>query len=264
MIVALLFAFVTTGPPTHISADSAEALVRRIQAAVEAGRTDAERAAWEREHPRDDLAAERRTLALATLDRLAYRDADAEREYATLLKGDSVRNAAFAYGLLGAGALRAQEARLAEAEPFLRRALATLGTAPSAGAATALGTLASVVSRTVSVDSALRVYDNALRVLPPRDDWLRGWIACNTLVARARRADPDVARLARPTADSAIRAGNRRGAAACLSALAQDYERRTMIDSALATFAETADLQRATRNLSALAVSRQWQGYVLY
>ena len=264
MVVALVVAFITAGPLPHLSADSAEALVRRMQAAVEAGRADAERAVWERERPRDDVAAERRTLALATLDRLAYRDADAEREYATLLRGDSVGNAAFAYGLLGAGMLRAQEARLAEAEPFLRRAVSALGRTPSSGAATALGTLGIIVSRTVSVDSALRVFGNSLAALPPRDDWLRSWLACNALVARVRRADPDVARLSRPTADSAIRAGNRRGAAACLAALAQDYERRTMIDSALATFGEVADLQRATRNLSALAVSRQWQGYVLY
>ncbi len=264
MIVALLVVFFAGGPSPHLSADSAEALVRRIQAAVEAGRADAERAAWEGERPKNDIAAERRTLALATVDRLAYRDADAEREYAILLHADSARNAAFAYGLLGAGALRAQEARLAEAEPFLRRAIVALGSAPSAGAATALGTLGIVVSRTVSVDSALHVYNNAMRAVPRDDDWLRAWIACNALVARVRRADPDVARLARPTADSAIHAGNRRGAAACLAALAQDYERRTMIDSALATFGEVADLQRATRNLSALAVSRQWQGYVLY
>ena len=264
MLVPLLVVFLAAGPSPHLSADSAEALVRRIQAAVEAGRAEAERAAWVRERPRDDVAAERRTLALATLDRLTYRDADAEREYATLLHADSVRNDAFGYGLLGAGALRAQEARLAEAEPFLRRAVAALGTASSAGTATALGTLAIVVSRTVSVDSALHVFDGALRAVPPRDNWLRSWIGCNVLVyARVRRADPQVARLARPMADSAILAGNRRGAAACLAALAQDYERRTMIDSALATFGEVADLQRATRNLSALAVSRQWQGYVL-
>jgi tetratricopeptide (TPR) repeat protein len=263
MLVALLVGLVAVAPATHLSADSAEALVRRIQTAVEAGRADTERATWERQRPNDDVGAERRTLALATLDRLTYRDADAEREYAVLLRADSVRNAGFAYGLLGAGALRAQEARLAEAEPFLRRAITALGAAPSAGAATALGTLAIVVSRTVSVDSALHLFNSSMRVVPRGDDWLHAWIACNVLVARVRRADPEVARLARPTADSAVRAGNRRGAAACLAALAQDYERRTMIDSALATFGEVADLQRATRNLSALAVSRQWQGYVL-
>src|SRR5438105_2937482 len=77
-------------------------------------------------------------------------------------------------------------------------------------------------------------YAAARRLAP--DDWVRTWVDCNALVARVRKGDPAVARLARASADAAKRAGNPRAAAACLAALAQDYERRTMIDSALATF----------------------------
>jgi hypothetical protein len=104
----------------------------------------------------------------------------------------------------------------------------------------------------------------ALRLAPSDDGWLRTLIVCNTLVVSVRRADPAVARVARSAAVAAQTAGNLRAAAACLAALAQDYERRTLMDSALATFDEVAALQRAARNFWSLAGTRQWQGYVLY
>ncbi len=261
LLTIVLFAQLQQGP--ELSIDSADALVRRMQAAVEAGRGPAERSMWA---PRVTPDSNDRTalLAVATLDRFLYRDADAERAYRAIVR-DQASPAAFAYAVLGLGALRAQQARLAEAEPLLRDAARLLSRGRhSAGEAQALGTLAIVVSRTVSLDSAIATYAAALKRVPDGDGWLREWIACNALVARVRKADPEVARLARPTAEAAKRAGNPRAATACLAALAQDYERRTLIDSAMATFNEVAELQRATRNLSALAITRQWQGFVLY
>ncbi|AHG88749.1 CHAT domain protein [Gemmatirosa kalamazoonensis] len=269
MIVALLVALhAWAGQPPRValSAEAAEALVRRAQAAVESGgrRDSSERAAWTRRRQADagDVAPR---LALATMDRLTYRDADAERAYEALARDAGAGATAGAYALLGLGTLRAQQARLTDAEPLLRRAAAALkGAGARAGEAQALVALGAVTSRTAGVDSALRVYDAALRAVPAGDAWLRALAECNVLVARVRKADPAVARLARPTADAARRGANPRAAAACLTALAQDYERRTLIDSALATFDEVAALQRASRNLGGLAIARQWQGYVLY
>ena len=91
--------------------------------------------------------------------------------------------------------------------------------------------LATVVSRTVALDSSLALFDAALRDVPSGDEWLRALVVCNDLVVRVRKADPRAAALARPAADAAIRAANPRAASACLAALAQDYERRTLIDS---------------------------------
>jgi hypothetical protein len=267
MIVALLAALLAYGggpPAAPLSADSAERLVRHAQGAVEAGRDEAERAAWTARRAADPADPAPR-LALATLDRFTYRDAEAERAYAALVDDTNVGEAARAYALLGLGALRAQQARWSDAEALLRRAADALGgPGAAAGRAQALGTLGTVLMRTAGVDSALRVFDAALRAAPAGDDWLRAGVECGALVVRVRTADPLVARLARPTAAAARQAGNVRAAGACLAALAQDYERRTMIDSAMATFDEVAAAQRATRNLGGLAVTRQWQGYVLY
>lgn len=267
MLIAL-FAVATfsMAHDTAVTPDSVEALVRRAQASVESGRDaelrrtlDAIRAL----RPSDPSAV----LALATLDRLTYRDTAAERGYRviTMRAGDS--DAVAAYAVLGLGMLRVQEARLADAEPLLRRAVAAFArwnTAAARARATALAMLATVVSRTVGLDSSLALFDAALREVPRGDAWLRSLVVCNGLVVRVRKADPRAAALARPAAQAARRASNPRAASACLAALAQDYERRTLIDSALATFGEVADLQRASRNLSGLAVTRQWQGYVYY
>jgi hypothetical protein len=259
----LATALLSNAAPTGISRDSVEALVRRVQVAVEAGRESAERArltALSAAVPTDRAAL----LALATLDRLTYRDADAERAYRALGARDS-GDALAAYAILGLGLLRTQEARLTDAAPLLLRAAASLeSTGYPAAAAVALTTLAMVLSRTVSLDSAEAVAARALRITPADDAWLRTLITCNTLLVRVRKADPRVGQDARAAAVAAQTAGNPRAAAACLAALAQDYERRTLIDSALATFKEVEALQRATRNLGALAGTLQWQGYVLY
>src|SRR4051812_34525032 len=119
MIAALLMALVAQGQPGTRPGDDAEALVRRTQAAVEAGRAPAGRARWQvrlAARADDDTAL----LALATLDRLTYHDADAEREYAALRRGGATEP----YALLGLGLLRTQQARLSEADPLLRRAAA--------------------------------------------------------------------------------------------------------------------------------------------
>jgi tetratricopeptide (TPR) repeat protein len=269
MLVTLLAtALLSSAVPTEISRDSVEALVRRVQAAVESGREADERRTLTARRgavPTDRAAL----LALATLDRFTYHDADAERAYRALGAGDSSTtstddNALTAYAVLGFGLLRTQEARLTDAAPLLRRATLLLErTGHHAGAAMALTALAIVLQRTVSIDSALAVDAYALRIAPTDDSWLRTLITCNTLLVRVRKADPRVEHEARAAADAANDAGNPRAAAGCLAALAQDYERRTMIDSALATFKEVEALQRATRNLGALAGTLQWQGYVL-
>ena len=263
LFAVALFSMAHHAGPTP---DSAEALVRRAQAFVEAGRDGELRRTLESvraAHP-DDGAA---TLALATLDRLTYRDSAAERGYRSIMARFGDSDVVGAYAVLGMGMLRVQEARLTQAEPLLRRALAAFtmwDAAAAAGRATALAVLGTVVSRTVGLDSSLALFDAALREVPRGDEWLRSLVECNGLVVRVRKADPRAAALARPAAEAARRAANPRAASACLAALAQDYERRTLIDSALATFGEVAALQRASRNLSGLAVTRQWQGYVYY
>ena len=207
---------------------------------------------------------ERARLARATIDRLTYRYADAEREYVSLAADVQAGDAVRAYATLGLGLLHLQRARLRDAEPLLRLAADRLdGPDARAGRAQALTHLAVVVARTVSIDSAIATFAIAERTALPGDAWLRTLVRCNALVMQVRSADRTAASRARAEASAAIGAGNRRAAAACLAALAQDQERRSQQDSAMATFQEVAELQRATRNLSALAVTLQWQGYVV-
>jgi len=238
-----------------------DALVRREQAIAEAGRESSERSRLVQRltvAPADRAAL----LALATLDRFCYRDVDAEREYRSLADGhDELAD----YAVLGLGLLRAQESRLIDATPLLHNAATALqrDREPSAEAE-ALTALGSVLSRTQSLDSAAALDRLALQIIPPADVWLRSLITCNTLLVEVRRADPRVVEYARSYAAAARTAGNPRAAAACLAALAQDYERRTLIDSALATFKEVEAIQRATRNLGGLAGTLQWRGYMLY
>jgi tetratricopeptide (TPR) repeat protein len=247
------------GPP---AARDLEAVVRRAQAAVEAGRDSAERAFWTARLERDGARAR---LARATIDRLTYRYVDATRDYRSLAADGYAGGDARAYGTLGLALLHVQRGRLRDAEPLLQQAIEALnGQNAAAGRATALLHLAAVVGRTVSVDSALATYRLAEAQVPPGDAWLRTLVRCNALVARVRGADRRAAAQAREESRSAIAAGNGRAAAACLAALAQDQERRTWPDSAMATFEEVAALQRQTRNLSALSITRQWQGYVLH
>src|SRR5205085_9955113 len=69
-------------------------------------------------------------------------------------------------------------------------------------------------------------------------------------VARVRKADPAVARQARPAAEAAKRAGNPRAAAACLAALAQDYERRTFVPRALVVDRKSTRLNSSHSQIS--------------
>ena len=237
-----------------------EAVVRQAQSAVEAGRDSSERVYWT---GRLEIDGDRARLAGATIDRLTYRYADALRHYSALADDAHARPSTRAYARLGLALTHLQRGRLRDAEPLLRQAVHQLaGPDAAAGRTTALLHLALVVERTVSVDSALATYRLAEEQLPPGDAWLRSLLRCNTLVARVRSADRGAAALAREESRAALRAGNGRAAAACLAALAQDQERRTWQDSAIQTFEEVAALQRRSRNLSALAVTRQWLGYV--
>jgi tetratricopeptide (TPR) repeat protein len=261
LAVAFTIALFAQPPQSAQAGDATEALIRRIQGAVEAGTDSAERVTLlglRRANPSDRTAL----LALATLDRLVYQDDEAERGYSAVMKGG--RDELTAYALLGLGALGTQQARLADAEPLLRQSAGWLEqNGRRKGATQALIVLGIVRSRSVGLDSALAILGSAARVIPRDDVWLRSLLDCNVIMIRVRKAEPRAPILARPTADAAVRSGNMRAAATCLAALAQDYERRTLMDSALATFTEVAALQRAARNFAALAGTRQWQGFVL-
>jgi tetratricopeptide (TPR) repeat protein len=258
VLAALLFA--QAPEPAELRGHDLEAVVRRAQSAVEAGRDSSERAYWA---GRLELDGDRARLAGATMDRLTYRYADALRNYRMLADDAHAGPATRAYASLGLALMHLQRGRLLDAEPLLREAVHRLERPDAAaGRATALLHLAVVVGRTVSVDSALATYRLAEEALPRGDAWLRALLRCNLLVARVRSADRGAAALARSESRAALRSGNGRAAAACLAALAQDQERRTWQDSAIQTFQEVAALQRRTRNLSALAVTRQWLGYV--
>jgi len=266
MLVTLLAtAALSTVPAPRASQVDLETLVRREQAIVEAGGEASELARLTARHaaaPADSDAL----LALATLDRFAYRDADAERAYRTLgavaVAGDDPLKV---YAVLGFGLLRMQEARLTDAAPLLSSAATSFERIGyQSGAAEALTALGTVLSRTQSLDSALTIERSALLASPANDAWLRSLIKCNTFLVLVRKADPKVVHDARATAAAAEAAGNPRAAGACLAALGQDYERRTLTDSALDTFKEVETIERATRNFGVLAGIVQWRGYVLY
>ncbi len=241
-----------------------ETLVRGAQSAVEAGTDSAHRAMWAGRLSSDRPRAR---LALATLDRFTYRYADAERGYTTLAREPGLAVEFYVYAALGRATLRLQQAQLVEAEPIVRQTLLTLDSLGAPAAlqvvrAQLLLSLAAIVMRTVSVDSAIATYRLASRAVPVDDEWLARLASCNTLLVRVRMIEPGAAAQARAASAAALRARNPRAAAACLSALAQDQERRSQMDSAMATFEEVVALQRSARNLALLAVSRQWQGYI--
>lgn len=261
--IALLSAQAQAQAPTPTS--PLESLVRGVQSAVETGRDTVQRAQWIARLATDRQRAQ---LALATLDRFTYRYAEAERLYDALARDPTLAHDLRIYADLGRASLRLQQARLVEAEPIVRstlRLIDSLGapTGLSAVRAQLLMSLAVIVTRTVSVDSAIAVFSLASRAVPTGDAWLGTLVACNAFVVRVRIGEPGAAAQTRAASGAALRAGNPRAAAACLAALAQDQERRTQMDSAMATFEEVVALQRAARNLGSLAVSRQWQGFIL-
>jgi tetratricopeptide (TPR) repeat protein len=254
---ALLFQ-AAIGP---LSMPEAESLVRMAQEAVEAGRDSAAYAFWSERLATDPARAR---LGLATLDRLTYRYEEAERHYQWVIAAPAAPEVARLYATLGLAMLRTQQAHFSEAEPLLRSVLAHPAVSEAAAArAHALMLLGLVLARMARIDSALVSFLEAEATGPVDDEWLRSLVHCNALLVRVRSADAGGAAAARPASLAAIAAGNRRAAAACLAALAQDYERRTQVDSALATLEEVALLHQETRNLSLLAVTWQWQGYIL-
>ncbi|MCU0616547.1 MAG: CHAT domain-containing protein [Gemmatimonadaceae bacterium] len=253
LLVMQVVATLQTSAPTDAERD-----VRDVQRHVEAGQVSALRFAVDarvRAAPEDRRALLRR----ATLDRLTYRVDVSARTYQALADGsDEVA----AHARLGAALLALQEFRLPEADRLLRLAAAEFARLRDAhGQAQALGHLGMTVGRLVSLDSAAAVYATAQR-LAPEDQWLRLLLRCQALTVEVRRTRPRAAEEARTLVAKALAAGNPRAATACLSAVGQDFERRTLPDSALAVFAEVADIQRRTGNLAGLAVTRQWQGYV--
>jgi len=250
-------------PAGRPAPNDTEALLQRVQTAVETGRDSAERAHWAA-----DLAAghARARLAVATIDRLTYRSRAAEDAYLALARDTRVGAEIRAGAAHGLGALLVQQGRYAEAVPVLRdAAVRSRSVGDGTGYALSLTLLASAYARTADISAARRAFVDARAAIATGDTGLVMIVTCSELVVQVQAGDSAAASRARRVATAAIRAGNRRAAAACLTGLAvHQAQHRNQPDSALATFDEVAALHVATRNFGALATTRQWQGSLLF
>jgi tetratricopeptide (TPR) repeat protein len=253
----LLIALLAAATALASGLSRAEHEVRTVQRQVEQGRAATARAELERQLARSP-GDRRAALAQATLDRLTYRYEAAESAYRHLSGADDVA----AHAQLGLALLYLQEFRLPAADSAFRRATdAFVRQGDRSGEAQALSYLGVTLSRSATLDSAAVVHALAQRRAPD-DPWLLPLVRCNALAVEVRLARPEAGREARALAQRALAVDNPRAASGCLAAAAQDFERRTLTDSAFAVFAEVAEIQRRSGNFSGLAATRQWQGFV--
>ena len=208
------------------------------------------------------------TLGLATLDRLQYDYAGAERRYDALRRADTLgapalarRYAAHAWlGTAQGEHLRGVFAAAAEHYERARRAAVAAG--DSTAELQALLGLVVMRARIASPAAGIALLDSVAPRLP-KDAELQAAARARRamLFAQAGRAEAEGE--GRACAREALAAGERRIAASCLHTVAIDAERRGAPRVAVQLLDTVAQLYRATRDRSQLAGALQWQGYML-
>ena len=230
-------------------------MVRAITAAYDAGAEEAEVARWRR-RVGGDVAM--RALLEGTLDRLAFRLDDAERQYARA--GTDHVHPAAAWAALGQAALLGQRGRFPETLVALDRARSLMREhGDRAGQADALLTQTLLTMRVIGIDSAAavlrRIEPGALDEVP----MLRARRDCVALQLRVRQgtriADSTWQRVTQAAAAYGPRLGSE-----CLFVRAQYVESLGKASDAVALLDSVARWQRAARAWNALSATRQWQG----
>jgi tetratricopeptide (TPR) repeat protein len=249
---------------TQLPAPSTDprAIVRNATRAVETGSAAPLVARWDAALARDssDPAA---NLGRATLARLLYDYAEADRLYQRLISASSTADGLRLQALVGRGAVAGSRGRLAASDSFYLLAAhhaRTLGDS----AAEAEAVLGQVVARARLAGPA-----PALDLLAAGLGLVSAGDASQALAYQCRRAMLYAA-LLRPEAESEARAGIDRATALaeysarglCHHALARSFE-RSDADSVIAALGRAADDFRRIHDRTRLAAVLQGRGYLL-
>ena len=235
------------------AAEPPDTVVRRALAAVEGDSVAPLLARWSARLARDagDRAA---ALGLATLSRLTYDYADAERRYAALYnRPEAYRDPYAAHARVGmADGLETRGVGTGLGE-MLERGLAEAMVAGDRGAAVdALVHLAFVRARTGGMPRGLATLDSAARLVARDDLVRRSAVHCRRAVLLAVLARP-AAGEARTGLQLARQAGHRRAQVRCIRAAALDLELRAQPDSAVVLLRQAEQLARQARDRSVRA-----------
>ncbi|HEY0970713.1 MAG TPA: hypothetical protein VGE02_07045, partial [Gemmatimonadales bacterium] len=231
-------------------------VVRQALAAVERDSVPALRARWT---PRAGAEpADRATrLGLATLDRLTYDYAAAERRLGALASdtGDAVA----VYATIGLAEAAYSRGTLPTADSIAAVALRSARALGDAEAeARALVVLSWTRGPTLGLEPAFALLDSAERVLPARAADVRAELLRFRAVLLAVQGDFDSTDVVvRGCLDASRAAGLRRATAQCHRSLALGYRLRDMDDSAVALLHVVERLQREARDESALSETLQ-------
>jgi CHAT domain-containing protein/tetratricopeptide (TPR) repeat protein len=261
---SLLFLAVT--PVVHAPhASDPRAIIREAERAVEARQTPALALRWSRElaqHPDDAVAL----FGQATLARLAYRYADATRDYDRVLAlPASTAQRLRAFAALGEADIFHTTGREAPADSASRSALALARASHDSSAQVlAFVSLATIRLHDSPADVALATIDSAKRALPANDPELRARIRCGAAAVLARGGRKEAITEARAGARLAREAGARRVAAYCLHIAATGYERLGQVFVAERLLDSATALARALGDRRELASILQWRGYAAF
>ncbi|MDX2056836.1 MAG: CHAT domain-containing protein, partial [Gemmatimonadales bacterium] len=248
-------------PATIVAQPGPARLVRELEVAVDRDRTDSARAAWRRilaQRPTDPTAR----FAVASLDRLEYRRASAEAGFRELARATRVPAEWRAAAHFALGRLRTV-AGDTTGLAFLR---STIALADSAGTgsvgASARLELARMLSRAGRGDSAGRLVDRAVALVPATDTSLTAVATCaatSTVPAtNPARADSLLAR-GRALAEAA---GDHRATARCRISEYQVLIGRGRARQAGAALDSAMAAARRTRDSETKATAFQLRAFV--
>jgi CHAT domain-containing protein/tetratricopeptide (TPR) repeat protein len=247
------------------SGDDLRAIMASALRAVEAGHPDSAKLRFARRlaSAPGDRAAQ---LGLATLARLTYRYAEADRRYAALLPhGSQPPDRVAVHAALGLGAGWFARGVLGTAGEWFERAVPwAIAAHDSSAWSEALLALASVRVRAQPAAVVMPLVDSAARIAPAGDRRLAAAIHCRRAALYVALGKEDARSEARAGAALAGAIGERRLEAGCLQVLVTDYARGTRIDSLAPTVDAIERIYTETHDLAALATALQWHGYVLY
>jgi len=231
-------------------------IVRRALRAVEGDSARAVAVRWQEALRRDstDRAA---ALGLATLARLTYDYPTAERLYRRLFTSDSATPDHYAaYARLGQAWAHEERGRSEDAgDEFARARRVARAAGDSAAEGEALLGLAFARGGSESMAVVMAVLDTAGRLIPASAPDLHAERRWRRAVVLGILADSGATAEATASVELARRAGNLRGEAQALRALAKVLDWRGQEDSALAAFRQAEHLFRRARDRSWLAVT---------
>jgi hypothetical protein len=254
----LLGAALTTAPLVGVAQDHEDprTVARLALRAVEGDSAAALRARWEARLARrpDDRAA---ALGIATLDRLEYDYAAADRRYQALAAGSDSADRYGVYALIGEGQGLDTRGHLAEAGKRLGRARALArqaGDRQTEGEALLWQSF--IRAQAEGVAAGFAILDTVDHLLPRSAQAARAELLRRRsgLFAISGQAD-SAAALSSACRDLARRTGEPRTEATCLRAQAYSLSAQNLADSALAILAQVERLQRNAHDHGGLAVT---------